>query len=78
VRVVLRHLERSLTYADAYSPRDRIYDAIHQGARHQCATGARPAREHPPGVPEPAGQLGQQGWPDLKPIRGKVKIRQNG
>jgi len=42
VRVVLRPLERSLTDAEANSLRDRIYAAIHQGARHQWATGQDP------------------------------------
>jgi phenylalanyl-tRNA synthetase alpha chain len=37
VRVVLRHLERTLTDADANSLRDRIYAAIHEGTRHQWA-----------------------------------------
>ena len=37
VRVVLRHLERTLTDEEANSLRDRIYAAIHQGARHQWA-----------------------------------------
>ena len=37
VRVVLRHLERSLTDDEANSLRDRIYAAIHQGSRHQWA-----------------------------------------
>jgi phenylalanyl-tRNA synthetase alpha chain len=42
VRVVLRHLERTLTDEEANSLRDRIYAAIHQGARHQWAVGACP------------------------------------
>jgi phenylalanyl-tRNA synthetase alpha chain len=37
VRVVLRHLERTLTDAEANTLRDRIYAAIHQGASHQWA-----------------------------------------
>jgi phenylalanyl-tRNA synthetase alpha chain len=37
VRIVLRHLERTLTDDEANSLRDRIYVAIHQGARHQWA-----------------------------------------
>ena len=41
VRVVLRHLERSLTDDEANSLRDRIYAAIHQGSRHQWAGPAR-------------------------------------
>jgi phenylalanyl-tRNA synthetase alpha chain len=44
VRVVLRHLERSLTDDEANSLRDRIYAAIHQGIRHQWAIPPRPAR----------------------------------
>jgi phenylalanyl-tRNA synthetase alpha chain len=45
VRVVLRHLERTLTDEEANSLRDRIYAAIHQGAHHQWAgadAGPRP------------------------------------
>ena len=42
VRVVLRHLERTLTDDEANDLRDRIYAAIHRGARHQWAVG-RPA-----------------------------------
>jgi phenylalanyl-tRNA synthetase alpha chain len=42
VRVVLRHLERTLTDEEANSLRDRIYAAIHQGARHQWAAAQRP------------------------------------
>jgi phenylalanyl-tRNA synthetase alpha chain len=37
VRVVLRHLERTLTDAEANELRDRVYAAIHQGTRHQWA-----------------------------------------
>jgi phenylalanyl-tRNA synthetase alpha chain len=37
VRVVLRHLERTLADEEANSLRDRIYRAIHQGSRHQWA-----------------------------------------
>jgi phenylalanyl-tRNA synthetase alpha chain len=37
VRVVLRHLERSLTDAEANSLRDRIYAAVHRGTCHQWA-----------------------------------------
>jgi len=37
VRVVLRHLERTLTDRDANILRDRIYAAIHQGTIHQWA-----------------------------------------
>ncbi len=40
VRVVLRHLERTLTDDQANELRDRIYAAIHQGTRHQWAAGA--------------------------------------
>jgi phenylalanyl-tRNA synthetase alpha chain len=42
VRVVLRHLERTLTDDDANDLRDRIYAAIHRGTRHQWAM-SRPA-----------------------------------
>jgi phenylalanyl-tRNA synthetase alpha chain len=42
VRVVLRHLERTLTDQEANSLRDRIYAAIHQGTRHQWAVAQRP------------------------------------
>lgn len=42
VRVVLRHLERTLTDGDANDLRDRIYAAIHQGTRHQWAA-SRPS-----------------------------------
>jgi phenylalanyl-tRNA synthetase alpha chain len=42
VRVVLRHLERTLTDEEANSLRDRIYAAIHQGTRHQWAAPQRP------------------------------------
>lgn len=38
VRVVLRHVERTLTDLEANQLRDRIYAAIHQGARHEWAT----------------------------------------
>ncbi len=37
VRVVLRHLERTLTHQEANQLRDRIYAALHQGDRHQWA-----------------------------------------
>jgi phenylalanyl-tRNA synthetase alpha chain len=50
VRVVLRHLERSLTDVEANSLRDRIYAAIHHGTRHQWAV--------PPRRPDRAGQAG--------------------
>ena len=42
VRVVLRHLERTLTDEEANSLRDRIYAAIHQGTSHQWAVAQRP------------------------------------
>jgi phenylalanyl-tRNA synthetase alpha chain len=38
VRVVLRHLERTLTDAEANELRDRIYAALHQGSAHEWAT----------------------------------------
>jgi phenylalanyl-tRNA synthetase alpha chain len=47
VRVVLRHLERTLTDGEANSLRDRSYAAIHQGSRHQWAAA---------GAGSPAGQ----------------------
>lgn len=37
VRVVLRHLERTLTDAEANQLRDRIYAALHEGTAHQWA-----------------------------------------
>lgn len=37
VKVVLRHLEKTLTDRDANILRDRIYAAIHQGTVHQWA-----------------------------------------
>lgn len=37
VRVVLRHLDRTLTDGEANALRDRVYAAIHQGTRHQWA-----------------------------------------
>ncbi|MGH3883183.1 MAG: hypothetical protein ACRDRY_05500 [Pseudonocardiaceae bacterium] len=37
VKIVLRHLERTLTDRDANILRDRIYAAIHQGTVHQWA-----------------------------------------
>ena len=40
VRVVLRHLERTLTDEEANRMRDRVYAALHQGSVHQWA--ARP------------------------------------
>jgi len=42
VRVVLRHLERTLTDEEANSLRDRIYAAIHRGTQHQWAAAQRP------------------------------------
>ena len=41
VRVVLRHLERTLTDGEANQLRDRIYAALHQGSAHQWATRSR-------------------------------------
>lgn len=37
VRVVLRHLELTVTDRDADELRDRVYAAIHQGTEHQWA-----------------------------------------
>jgi phenylalanyl-tRNA synthetase alpha chain len=37
VRVVLRHLERTLTDEEANRLRDRIYEALHRGSAHQWA-----------------------------------------
>jgi phenylalanyl-tRNA synthetase alpha chain len=37
VRVVLRHLDRTLTDGEANALRDRVYAAIHHGTRHQWA-----------------------------------------
>lgn len=58
VRVVLRHLERTLTDEQANSLRDRIYAAVHQGTRHQWAGVQRPregrdARAAVPGESRP-------------------------
>jgi len=50
VRVVLRHLERTLTDEEANALRDRIYAAIHQGSRHQWAA----AQPRPAGRDAPA------------------------
>jgi phenylalanyl-tRNA synthetase alpha chain len=47
VRVVLRHLERTLTDDEASALRDRVYAAIHQGTRHQWATQPDPVPLHP-------------------------------
>ncbi|MEV7121688.1 hypothetical protein [Kitasatospora griseola] len=40
VKVVLRHLHRTLTDSDANALRDRVYAALHQGAAHQWAATA--------------------------------------
>lgn len=40
LRVVLRHLERTLTAAEANELRDRIYAAVHDGEVHAWATRA--------------------------------------
>jgi phenylalanyl-tRNA synthetase alpha chain len=37
VRVVLRHLERTLTDEEANRLHDRIYAALHHGSAHQWA-----------------------------------------
>lgn len=42
VRVTLRHLDRTLTDAEANALRDRIYAALHSGAAHQWAAPANP------------------------------------
>jgi phenylalanyl-tRNA synthetase alpha chain len=39
VRVVLRHLERTLTDEEANRMRDRVYAALHRGQAHQWAAG---------------------------------------
>ena len=41
VRVVLRHLERTLTDEEANQLRDRAYAALHQGSAHQWAARSR-------------------------------------
>jgi phenylalanyl-tRNA synthetase alpha chain len=41
VRVVLRHLERTLTDAEANRMRDRAYAALHRGSAHQWAARSR-------------------------------------
>jgi hypothetical protein len=48
VRVVLRHLERTLTDDEANALRDRVYAAVHQGTRHQWALAPErvPSRPH--------------------------------
>jgi phenylalanyl-tRNA synthetase alpha chain len=38
VRVVLRHLERTLTGSEANELRDRIYAALHRGSHHEWAS----------------------------------------
>jgi phenylalanyl-tRNA synthetase alpha chain len=47
VRIVLRHLERTLTDDEANALRDRVYAAIHQGARHQWAAQPDPVPLRP-------------------------------
>jgi hypothetical protein len=50
VRVVLRHLERTLTGAEANRLRDRVYAALHQGTDHEWAaagSGTTPRRLTP-------------------------------
>jgi phenylalanyl-tRNA synthetase alpha chain len=42
VRVVLRHLERTLTDEQANRMRDRVYAALHRGSAHQWT--ARPGQ----------------------------------
>jgi phenylalanyl-tRNA synthetase alpha chain len=39
VRIVLRHLERSLTDEEANVLRDRVYAALHRGSAHEWAAG---------------------------------------
>ncbi|WP_031078618.1 hypothetical protein [Streptomyces sp. NRRL WC-3742] len=41
LKVVLRHLGRTLTDHDANLLRDRVYAAVHQGSAHQWAAGER-------------------------------------
>ncbi|MFD8599671.1 hypothetical protein ACFV1L_32170 [Kitasatospora sp. NPDC059646] len=41
VKVVLRHLHRTLTDADANELRDRVHASLHQGAVHQWASSGR-------------------------------------
>jgi phenylalanyl-tRNA synthetase alpha chain len=45
VRVVLRHLERTLTDEEANQLRDRIHAALHQGSVHQWAARRSPDHE---------------------------------
>jgi phenylalanyl-tRNA synthetase alpha chain len=42
LRVVLRHLERTLTDEEANRLRDRVYAAVHQGTRHEWTRDGRP------------------------------------
>jgi phenylalanyl-tRNA synthetase alpha chain len=39
IRVTLRPFERTLSDGEANHIRDRIYEAVHQGSKHQWATG---------------------------------------
>jgi phenylalanyl-tRNA synthetase alpha chain len=48
VRVVLRHLERTLTDEEANRLRDRVYAALHQGSVHQLAARSPSARRAVP------------------------------
>jgi phenylalanyl-tRNA synthetase alpha chain len=41
VRVVLRHLEQTLTDEEANRMRDRVYAALHRGTAHQWAARSR-------------------------------------
>jgi phenylalanyl-tRNA synthetase alpha chain len=41
VRVVLRHVERTLTDEEANRMRDRVYAALHLGSAHQWAARSR-------------------------------------
>lgn len=43
VRVVLRHIERTLTDSEANGLRDRVYAALHGGAAHEWTDGAGPS-----------------------------------
>jgi phenylalanyl-tRNA synthetase alpha chain len=47
VRVVLRHLERTLTDEEANRMRDRVYAALHRGSNHQWAAATTAHRRHP-------------------------------
>ena len=51
VRVVLRHLERTLTDAEANQTRDRIYAALHRGRAHQWAARSPWTRGRPQSSP---------------------------